>query len=88
MGLNRRPSPSWKPSHGRPACALTRREIEVLDRLREGLSNREIASKLGISTRTVQKHLQRIYAKLGVKGRTAAVVQGVKNGRSMKWHGD
>lgn len=53
---------------------LTERERSVLDRLAEGRSNKDIAHRLGISARTVQKHLQRIYAKLGVKGRTATAL--------------
>jgi DNA-binding NarL/FixJ family response regulator len=53
---------------------LTDREREVLHHLKDGGSNTAIAGRLGISVRTVQKHLQRIYAKLGVKGRTAAVI--------------
>lgn len=53
---------------------LTKREKEVLDHLAEGCSNNAIALRLGISARTVQKHLQRIYAKLAVKSRIAAVV--------------
>lgn len=53
---------------------LTERECEVLNRLAEGRSNKDIADRLGISDRTVQKHLQRIYAKLAVKNRMAAIV--------------
>jgi DNA-binding NarL/FixJ family response regulator len=60
--------------------ALTGRESEVLDHLAEGRSNKDIAYRLGISARTVQKHLQRIYAKLAVKNRMAAVVLMVRNG--------
>jgi DNA-binding NarL/FixJ family response regulator len=59
--------------------ALTGRESEVLDHLAEGRSNKDIAYRLGISARTVQKHLQRIYVKLAVKGRMAAVVSMVRN---------
>lgn len=58
---------------------LTGRECEVLDHLAEGRSNKDIAHRLGISARTVQKHLQRIYAKLAVKGRMAAAVLMVRN---------
>jgi DNA-binding CsgD family transcriptional regulator len=52
---------------------LSRREAEVLAWLAEGKANAEIATILGISARTVDKHLERIYQKLGVEGRTAAV---------------
>jgi predicted ATPase/DNA-binding CsgD family transcriptional regulator len=52
---------------------LTRREREVLRLLVDGRSNREIASALSISPRTVGKHVEGILAKLGVESRTAAV---------------
>lgn len=71
------------PSHPRLATAppgtLTARERQVLRWLAHGKTDRDIASMLGISTRTVQKHLQHVYVKLGVETRTAAVV------RSMGW---
>jgi DNA-binding CsgD family transcriptional regulator len=51
---------------------LTRREAEVVRLAAGGSSDREIADALQISHRTVQKHLQRAYAKLGVAGRTEA----------------
>jgi DNA-binding CsgD family transcriptional regulator len=57
------------------ARALTRREREVLGWLAAGKSDRDIAVIVGCSHRTVQKHLQRIYDKLGVESRTAAVVR-------------
>lgn len=53
---------------------LTPRELMVLTLLREGKSNKEIGASLGISTRTVQKHLQRIYSHLRVKTRAEAIV--------------
>ena len=45
---------------------LSLREAEVLNHLAEGKVNREITVVLGISERTVQKHLERVYKKLGV----------------------
>lgn len=62
----RRPS---SPPHGRP---LTRREAEVLSWVARGKSNAEIAAILQVCTKTVDKHLERIYPKLGVENRTAA----------------
>ena len=53
---------------------LTAREQGVLRQVMEGHDDKEIARQLGISARTVQKHLQRVYAKLGVTSRTAAVL--------------
>ncbi len=57
------------------ACGLTAREIEVLLEVERGRSNPEIAAALCISTRTVVKHLEKIYLKLGVHSRTAAVAR-------------
>ena len=51
---------------------LTTREGEVLSWLSKGKTNRDIAQILGLSPRTVDKHLEQIYAKLGVDNRTAA----------------
>jgi DNA-binding CsgD family transcriptional regulator len=52
--------------------AVRPREGEVLLWLSKGKANRDIARILGLSPRTVDKHLERIYAKLGVENRTAA----------------
>jgi DNA-binding CsgD family transcriptional regulator len=51
---------------------LTAREIEILRRVTSGLTNRQLASELGVSTRTIDAHLRSVYAKLGVKSRSAA----------------
>ncbi len=59
---------------------LTPREREVLERLADGLSNREIAGRLGISEHTVKFHVSSIYGKLGVSGRAEAVRRGVRRG--------
>ena len=60
------------------AEALTEREREVLQWLSSGKTDRDIAQILAISPRTVHKHLQRIYEKLGVETRTAAVMRAMK----------
>ena len=57
---------------------LTTREREVLQWLSSGKTDRDIAQILAISPRTVHKHLQRIYEKLGVETRTAAVMRALK----------
>jgi DNA-binding CsgD family transcriptional regulator len=57
----------------RSGASLTSREREVLGWLCGGKTDRDIGVILGISCRTVHKHLQRIYEKLGVETRTAAV---------------
>lgn len=57
---------------------LTAREIEVLGMVAEGLTNKEIASKLFISEKTVKNHITNVFKKLEVSGRTEAVVQAMK----------
>ncbi|MCC0095151.1 MULTISPECIES: response regulator transcription factor [Streptomyces] len=56
-----------------PAQALTKRELEVLQLVADGLSNQQISKKLFLSQATVKSHLVHIYAKLGVDSRTSAV---------------
>ena len=62
---------------------LTRRETEVLHMMTEGLSNREIASTLGISEHTVKFHITSIFGKLGTSSRTEAVTEGIRRGLVM-----
>jgi DNA-binding CsgD family transcriptional regulator len=52
---------------------LTARERQVLSRVADGMSTDEIAHALWVTPATVSKHLEHIYRKLGVKGRTAAL---------------
>ena len=59
---------------------LSPRESEILALLSKGLSNREIAARLGISPETVRTHLGHTYEKLHVKSRTEAVSQYFKTG--------
>ena len=60
---------------------LTPRESEVLAWVAQGKTNRETGTILGMSTRTVQKHLERIFAKLGVETRTGAILKAWQAGR-------
>ena len=53
---------------------LTTREYEVLDHVREGLANKQIARRLGISEKTVKAHLTRVFSALGVSDRTQAAL--------------
>ena len=60
--------------------ALTPREIDVLELVAEGLSNKAVAVRLGISDQTVKFHLTSISGKLGALTRTDAVRRGVRRG--------
>lgn len=57
-----------------PATVLTARESEVLDLVRRGLANKQIARRLGITERTVKAHLSAIYTTIGVTDRTQAAI--------------
>lgn len=59
---------------------LTDRERQVLTLLVDGLHNRQIAERLDISTRTVERHCDSLYSKLGVGSRTEAVVKALSRG--------
>jgi len=56
---------------------LTERELQVLDLLHTGQSNREIAVTLGIEERTVKSHVAKLLKKMGVKNRTALIMQAI-----------
>jgi two-component system response regulator DegU len=66
-----------EPEHVDP---LTERELEVLRLVSQGLTNRGVGQRLGISHRTVQGHLANIYVKLRVHGRTEAVTEALRRG--------
>jgi len=68
------------PSALAPGGALTARELEVLRLVARGLSNKEIAADLRITTHTVKYHLAAVLEKLGVRSRTEAVSLGVRKG--------
>jgi DNA-binding NarL/FixJ family response regulator len=63
-----------------PGQLLTQREVQVLAVAAEGLTARQIGTRLGLRERTVTTHLGRIYSKLGVSSRTAAVTAAARSG--------
>jgi DNA-binding NarL/FixJ family response regulator len=89
--IERRDIESWIASHigsamrsysdpGEPYLPLSAREMEVLNLVTRGLSNKEIARSLGISHQTVKNHVTAILRKLGVEDRTQATVYALKRG--------
>jgi DNA-binding CsgD family transcriptional regulator len=74
--------PHWSPAQPAPAnlAGLTSREQEVLALVAAGCSNQEIADRLVLSIRTVQRHVENIYAKTGAHGRAAASVFAATHG--------
>jgi DNA-binding CsgD family transcriptional regulator len=73
----------WEQRHRPPQ--LTHREAELLDLVRTGLTNREIAARLVISPETVRVHLSNLFRKLGVHTRTAAATIDLDNGHTSPW---
>lgn len=61
-----------------PAAALTPREVEVLAALAEGLGNKAVARRLGISPHTVKFHIESVFRKLGAGTRAEAVAKGLR----------
>jgi DNA-binding CsgD family transcriptional regulator len=75
-------SPAVHPVRGDTigGTVLTNREREILALLADGLGNKQIAARLGISTNTVKTHLELLFEKLSVSSRAEAVAAGVKQG--------
>jgi DNA-binding NarL/FixJ family response regulator len=73
------PDEQPRPSPGLPSN-LTRREVEVLSLIGEGLSNREIGERLVLGQATVKTHVNRIFAKIGTQSRAQAVRYAISNG--------
>ena len=65
---------------GRSEGGLTERQLEVLRLVTTGLSNRQIAARLGISTRTAEHHVQDVYERIGVRSRAAAALYAMEHG--------
>jgi two-component system, NarL family, response regulator YdfI len=75
--------PEAQPFAEELAEPLSDRELEVLELLVEGLSNKLVAHRLSISEHTVKTHVASIFAKLGVSSRTEAVSQSIRRGLVM-----
>ena len=61
-------------------CPMSAREVDVLRRLAKGMVYKQIASELGLSTRTVRTHLHNVYGKLGAMDRAQAVLIATERG--------
>jgi DNA-binding NarL/FixJ family response regulator len=72
MGQIRNPAP--------PTEALSPREVQVLELVASGASNKEIGKKLRVSEATIKTHLLHVFAKLGVRDRTSAVTTALEKG--------
>ena len=72
--------PAMTSSNGVATASLTPREIDVLNALAEGLGNKQIATRLGISEHTVKTHLAAVFEKLEASNRTEAVMAGARLG--------
>jgi DNA-binding NarL/FixJ family response regulator len=59
---------------------LTLREMHVLGQVAEGLTNKQIARRLGLSENTVRNHLSHVFEKLEARNRTAAVMAAMRDG--------
>jgi DNA-binding NarL/FixJ family response regulator len=67
------------PQQEKPVQPLSEREIEILQLLAEGLSNKQISEKVSLSENTVKYHLKNILHKLNVQNRTEAVMYALRN---------
>lgn len=74
------PAPTSYSEPGSPFHPLSEREMQVLESVVKGLSNKEIAALLGISQQTVKNHVTSILRKFSVEDRTQAVVYALKHG--------
>ena len=65
---------------GPRAAPLSKREREILQKVADGSTTRQVATELGISPHTVKTHLERIFEKLGANDRAQAVAIAIRTG--------
>ena len=73
-------NPAKLNGNGKASAGLTAREVEVLHCLSEGLTNKEIARRLGLQEVTIKMHTSRLFGKLGVRNRVQAVSLAISDG--------
>jgi non-specific serine/threonine protein kinase len=76
--------PAADPACQRPESMLTRREREIAELVAGGLSNRQVATRLVISKRTVEAHVEHIFAKLGISSRVRLAVLVLNSGSGQR----
>ncbi|MGH1548611.1 response regulator transcription factor [Leifsonia poae] len=74
------PTPAAASAIAPLAASLTRRELEVLGLLAQGLSNKEMAALLWLSDRTIERHITSLYRKIGVARRSEATAYALRHG--------
>lgn len=71
---------AFKRSTGGSAPALTARELEVIRLIADGLSNDELGQRLGVTSKTVEGHIGRIFVRTGVRSRTELAATAIRKG--------
>lgn len=77
--ISRRLTSRWRTGAGDQPAALTARETDVLRLIAQGLSNKQIATQLGLGLRTVESHVSNVLSKLGLASRTEAALYAVSH---------
>jgi DNA-binding CsgD family transcriptional regulator len=72
--------PTWPAGHDSRPAGLSERECEVLGLLAKGLATKQVARRLGISPKTCDHHIQRLYSKAGVSTRAGATLFALEHG--------
>ena len=72
--------PGATPQPESPLASLTHREVQVVKLVAEGLSNKEISSRLNLSDKTIKNHISHVLAKLQLKARTQLAILALRSG--------